>query len=231
MGWDGGEEGANERTGRDIHIYIYANSQHSNGHTGDLLHLREKEKKLEKGARPPIRTQRTTLQSTLLSLTPKSSIHLSKKLSSLSPHPTTTSSLLLSFTDTTTTTAALVIGADGIRSAVRDAAFPDYELHFTGTTIWRTLLRYEEVADLDDRFGTTAWWHAPESHVYFSKVGEGRWEIAARKWEDPEGGGAEGKVSWGVDVGREVVEREFVVSSSFVKGAPDFVLFGLSDVV
>lgn len=204
---------------------------HSNGHTGELLHLREKEKKLEKGARPPIRTQRTTLQSTLLSLTPPSSIHLSKKLSSLSPHPTTTSSLLLSFTDTTTTTAALVIGADGIRSAVRDAAFPDYELHFTGTTIWRTLLRYEEVADLDERFGTTAWWHAPESHVYFSKVGEGRWEIAARKWEDPEGGGAEGKVSWGVDVGREVVEREFVVSSSFVKGAPGFVLFGLLDVV
>jgi salicylate hydroxylase len=67
------------------------------------------------------------------------------------------------------------------------------------------------VKDLDPRFETTAWWHTPTTHVYFSPVGEGLWEIAARAWHDPSTHSAS-KVSWGVPVANAHVESHFTVS-------------------
>ena len=118
----------------------------------------------------------------------------------------------MSFLDGSTEIADLVIGADGIRSVVRDSAWPDYHLKFTGTTIWRTLLPWDAVKDLDPRFSTTAWWHGPTTHVYFSPVGEGLWEIASRAYQDPKIHSAS-KVSWGTPVANEVVESHFKVHS------------------
>lgn len=43
----------------------------------------------------------------------------------------------------------------------------------------------KDVKDLDPRFEITAWWHTPTTHVYFSHIGDGLWEIAARAWDDP----------------------------------------------
>ena len=64
--------------------------------------------------------------------------------------------------------------------------------------------------DLDPRFETTGWWHTPTTHVYFSPVGEGLWEIAARAWHNPAIHSAS-KVSWGVPVANEHVESHFTV--------------------
>jgi salicylate hydroxylase len=47
--------------------------------------------------------------------------------------------------------------------------------------------------------------------VYFSPVGEGLWEIAARAWHDPSTHSAS-KVSWGVPVANAHVESHFTVS-------------------
>ena len=93
---------------------------------------------------------------------------------------------------------------------VRDTAWPDYEIKFTGTTIWRALVRREDLKSLDPRFGTTGWWHTPTTHVYFSPVGEGLWEIATRAWHDPAVHSAS-KVSWGVPVANDHVESHFTV--------------------
>ncbi|KAJ4290933.1 hypothetical protein N0V90_010129 [Kalmusia sp. IMI 367209] len=175
-----------------------------NGRSGEEVHRREK---VSKGsARPSIRTQRTKLQSALLSRIQPGIIKLSKRLIHIEDKGA--SGIHLTFKDGTTTTADLVVGADGIRSVVRDTAFPSYDIKFTGTTIWRTLLHWEDVKDLDERFGTTAWWHTPTTHVYFSPVGEGLWEIAARAWHDPEVHSAS-KVSWGVPITNKHVESHF----------------------
>ncbi|KAL1602806.1 hypothetical protein SLS60_006227 [Paraconiothyrium brasiliense] len=152
--------------------------------------------------------ERTKLQSALLSAVNPGTIKLSKKLVHMEDHGP--AGVTLAFKDGTTTTVDLVVGADGIRSVVRDIAFPSYPdtLKFTGTTIWRTLLPWAAVSDLDPRFSTTAWWHTPTTHVYFSPVGEGLWEIAARAWHDPKVHSAS-KVSWGVPVTNEHVESHF----------------------
>jgi salicylate hydroxylase len=83
-----------------------------NGRSGEELHRREKTR--EGGGRAPIRTQRTKLQSALLSQILPGTIQLSKKLSSITDLGT--AGVQLTFQDTTTATADLVVGADGIRS-------------------------------------------------------------------------------------------------------------------
>ncbi|KAH8677909.1 hypothetical protein BX600DRAFT_493285 [Xylariales sp. PMI_506] len=175
-----------------------------NGRSGEELSRRERPKDYSK--RPSIRTQRTELQSALLAHIDPDILKLSKKLTSVIDKGS--NGVELHFKDGTVATADLVVGADGIRSVVRDAAWSDYEIKFTGTTIWRTLLTVDDVKDLDPRFQITGWWHTPTTHVYFSPVGNGLWEIASRAWHDPEIHSAS-KVSWGVPVDNKHVESHF----------------------
>ncbi|TFK47653.1 FAD/NAD(P)-binding domain-containing protein [Heliocybe sulcata] len=179
-----------------------------NGKTGEVLHRVERTKSEN---RPNIRTQRTKLQSALLSHVRPGIIQLSKRL--LRVIDKVSNGVELQFQDGTVVTADLVIGADGIRSVVRDIAWPGYEIKFTGTTIWRALLPWDDVKDLDPRFGTTAWWHLPTTHVYLSPVGESLGEIAARSWQDPATHSAS-KVSWGVPVTKAHVEAHFTVGNT-----------------
>ncbi|ROV99062.1 hypothetical protein VMCG_06630 [Cytospora schulzeri] len=156
--------------------------------------------------RPTIRTQRTKLQSALLAHVPPGVIQLSKKLEKLVDLGA--EGVELKFVDGTSEKADLVVGADGIRSIVRDSAWPDYPLAFTGTTIWRSLLPLSSLTKHDPRFAHTGWWHLPTSHVYVSPVGEGLGEIAAREYQDPAVHSAS-KVVWGVPVTNEHVESHF----------------------
>ena len=84
-----------------------------NGKTGEEVHRMERGG-LGSGKRPNIRTQRTKLQSALLSHVKPGVIQLSKKLISVSDQGE--DGVELHFQDGTVTTADLVVGADGIRS-------------------------------------------------------------------------------------------------------------------
>lgn len=85
---------------------------HSNGRSGEELHRREKPKSI--AGRAPIRTQRTKLQTALLSRIKPGTIQLSKKL--LRIVNLGAAGVELRFKDGTSATADLVVGADGIRS-------------------------------------------------------------------------------------------------------------------
>ncbi|KUI56264.1 3-hydroxybenzoate 6-hydroxylase [Cytospora mali] len=182
-----------------------------NGRSGAELHQNQRPGDPEWPAgewrvRPTIRTQRTKLQSALLAHVGPGVIQLSKKLDQIVDLGA--KGVELKFADGTTERADLVVGADGIRSIVRDSAWPDYQIAFTGTTIWRALLPLEDLTTQDARFGHTGWWHLPNSHVYFSPVGEGLGEIATREYQDPAVHSAS-KVVWGVPVTNEHVEGHF----------------------
>jgi salicylate hydroxylase len=174
-----------------------------NGRTGEELTRTEKE---DIGSHTSIRTERTHLQAALLKHVKPGVIQYGKKLERI--EDLGEAGVRLNFVDGSIDTADLLVGADGICSVVRDCAWPEYPLKFTGTTIWRALLPRNELKGLDSRFDITGWWHLPSSHVWFSPVSEEYSEIAAREYQDPEIHSAR-KSTWGVPITNEYVESHF----------------------
>ncbi|KAI9825928.1 MAG: hypothetical protein M1819_000447 [Sarea resinae] len=162
----------------------------------------------------PQRVRRTRLQSALLSKVPRGIIQLNKRLVSL--ENLEQGGVRLVFQDGTETIVDLVVGADGIRSVVRENIFPDHSIKFTGTTVWRVLIPATAVAHIPDLPSATSWWHGPAGHVFFcpvdnpAEVGESErlFEIAARNTVDPET--VVGKrLSWGIPATNERVQSHF----------------------
>lgn len=87
------------------------------------MHRREKLRSTKTG-RAPIRTQRTKLQSALLSAIKPGTIKLSKKLVNM--EDVGVAGIKLTFKDGTSATADLVVGADGIRSV--HLLYPKYTM-------------------------------------------------------------------------------------------------------
>ncbi|EXJ94920.1 hypothetical protein A1O1_00038 [Capronia coronata CBS 617.96] len=162
----------------------------------------------------PRRVRRTRLQKALISKVPPGIIKLNKHVSSI--EDLGQDGVRIVFRDGTETTADLVVGADGIRSTIRDSIFPEHKIKFTGTTIFRVLIPQHTIAHIPDLTAATQWWHGPAGHVYHSLVDdpsevpeqERLFEIAARTVVDPETD-AGPKFSWGIPATNEKVESQF----------------------
>ncbi len=76
---------------------------------------------------------------------------------------------LVTFADGSTEDARVVIGADGVRSTVRGALFPDRPLRYSGHTSYRALVDYRLE---DDVQGTTREIWGPGTRFGFSQVGK-----------------------------------------------------------
>jgi salicylate hydroxylase len=76
------------------------------------------------------------------------------------------------FADGTEIEADIVIGADGIHSAVRDSLFGEVAPTFTGCICWRGLVPAEAVSHTDCGRDMTAWW-GPHGHVVHYPVRRG----------------------------------------------------------
>lgn len=174
-----------------------------NGRDGEELTRMER---VGKGRYTSVRVERTQLQAALLKHAKPGVIRYGKKLERI--EDLGKAGVRIYFADGSSDTADLLVGADGICSVVRDGAWSKYPLKFTGTTIWRALLPRKELKTLDPRFDVTGWWHLPTSHVWFSPVGQGLSEIAAREYQDPEIHSVN-KSTWGVPVTNEYVESHF----------------------
>lgn len=76
------------------------------------------------------------------------------------------------FDDGRSAEADIVVGADGIHSAVRDSLFGPVAPHFTGCICWRGLVPREVLADQRHAEEMTAWW-GPHGHVVHYPVRRG----------------------------------------------------------
>jgi len=83
---------------------------------------------------------RGQLQQVLLGEIDERKIHLNKKLTALTHQ--SNQKVTLSFEDGFVTEAYLVIGADGIKSAVRRNIFGDLPLRYSGQTCWRGMTKF-----------------------------------------------------------------------------------------
>lgn len=124
----------------------------------------------------------------------------------------------------------LVIGADGIKSVVRQHIYPDHKLTYTGKIAYRVLIPQEKVAHIEGIPPCSAFWHTPTTHVYTNYLPGGLFEIATRALEGEEFGN---KVQYGQVATREQVVPHYSEYSPIVRQiieAPDswlsFALFG-----
>ncbi|KAJ9194491.1 hypothetical protein DTO164E3_4181 [Paecilomyces variotii] len=203
-----------ELLGADADVKGHLKSQviHRNGLSGELLKQTSPSPLLPLKYHPR-RVRRTRLQGALLKHVPGGIIHLSKRLVSLE---NLQNGVRLLFEDKTSATADLVIGADGIRSVVREHAFPDHKIKFTGTTVWRVLIPKSSISHIPYVSESTSWWHGPSGHAYFSPVddpsetapADEKFEISVRHVVDPEID-KERRFSWGIPATNERVGAHF----------------------
>ncbi|KAH9848937.1 FAD/NAD-P-binding domain-containing protein [Lenzites betulinus] len=174
--------------------------EHRNGRTGELLARRFHNGDPNKP--PAVRIERYKLQNALLSQVPPGVVQLSKKLVGIQEQA---DGVTLEFADGKKQGPFdLVVGADGIRSVVRQYAFPEHKLTYTGKVAYRVLIPQEKVAHLlPDLPHASCFWHTRDTHIYTNVLDNGLFEIATRAVESEEHGN---KVSWG-----QVVPKEQVV--------------------
>ena len=93
---------------------------------------------------------------------------------------------------------------------VREYAFPDHRLSYTGKVAFRTLVPASAVSHIPetDLPRTSTFWHLPDLHVYTDFLDNGLFEIATRA-NLPESHGA--KVSWGQVISKEEVVPHYQV--------------------
>jgi salicylate hydroxylase len=78
----------------------------------------------------------------------------------------------LKFADGTSAEADLVVGADGIHSAVRDSLFGKTPPRFTGCICWRGMVPWDAVKHIPQMHELGAWW-GPHGHVVHYRVRRG----------------------------------------------------------
>jgi salicylate hydroxylase len=112
---------------------------------------------------------RADLHQSLLELVTEGTVHLGKRCLAVDQDP---DAVRLKFDDGTTTAADLVIGADGIRSAVRRVLVDD-EPRYSGHTMYRGLVPADRVPHLAGEPRITIWL-GPGQHCVCYPVSGGR---------------------------------------------------------
>ncbi|KAJ3455849.1 hypothetical protein MRS44_017331 [Fusarium solani] len=149
----------------------------------------------------PCRVNRGKLQKALLREANQNRIRTGAKLANVERLPCGT--LRLIFSDGLTSEVDLLIGADGIRSAVRSFAFPDHSVSYTGMTAYRAVVKASDVKQINGFSKATVFWYGAEGKwVYTTPLDNHDWEITWRIREADDGD----RSTWG----REVSVTKFV---------------------
>ncbi|KAM5536054.1 hypothetical protein V8D89_010312 [Ganoderma adspersum] len=142
----------------------------------------------------------------LVAVVEPQSAHFNKRCVSIVPSSTTPNRLVINFSDRTSHQADVVVGADGIRSTVRDYLLDDGDrrVAFSNTVAYRGLIPYKDLQAAGFRTPVT---QDPACFVGPSKINvvafSARYDIAIGSEELPKG------TSWVEEVTKEAVEKEY----------------------
>ncbi|KAI9731324.1 MAG: hypothetical protein M1834_005227 [Cirrosporium novae-zelandiae] len=129
------------------------------------------------------RFYRAHLQQALLEHVPKDIIHLSKKI--VGAQASEENGVTIAFEDGTTEQADLLIGADGMNSAVRRAFLPSHKLSWTGAIFYRSVFDASLVEDIKDLPPDSTHWWGPTNTFFSSRLGKNKYTTVAAYTLDP----------------------------------------------
>jgi salicylate hydroxylase len=119
---------------------------------------------------PHITIHRADLLAVIAAAFPAERVHLGHRLIGLSDHGDSTEAW---FENGAHIMVDVLVGADGIHSAVRSALFGDEEPAFAGCVAYRGLVPVERIADLALEYGSQSW-VGPGAHFVHYFVSRGR---------------------------------------------------------
>jgi salicylate hydroxylase len=126
-----------------------------NMQTGEFLEMNDRLAAAARFGAPYYTFHRADLLDALAGGLDASSIHLDHRLTGLEEH---TDHSILTFANGARVEASIVIGADGVRSVVRQALYGDDNPTYTGQMVWRALLNGSDVpAEVLEPTGRIQW--------------------------------------------------------------------------
>jgi salicylate hydroxylase len=126
-----------------------------NMQTGEFLELNDRHKAAARYGAPYYTFHRADLLDALASGLDHGAIHLDHRLTGLAER---SDGILLAFANGTEVEAEIVIGADGVRSVIRQALYGDDNPTYTGQMVWRALLNGGDVpAEVLEPTGHIQW--------------------------------------------------------------------------
>lgn len=124
------------------------------------------------------------LQQALASHIDPAHVHFNKTFASVDSVPET-DSLLVAFTDGTKVETDILLGADGIRSAVRQHFVPTSAPKWTGWVAFRTVFDASRVAHIPGALDEAYHWWGPDRTFFSSKLGADLFTIVGGYHGDP----------------------------------------------
>jgi salicylate hydroxylase len=126
-----------------------------NMQTGEFLEFNDRHKAAARYGAPYYTFHRADLLDALASGLDRSAIHLGHRLTGLEER---SDRVMLAFANGTQVAAETVIGADGIRSVIRQALYGNDNPNYTGQMVWRALLNGSDVPEeVLEPMGHTQW--------------------------------------------------------------------------
>jgi salicylate hydroxylase len=183
------------------------------------------------------RIYRADLQKVLLAHLPTSSIHLGKAFSTVE-FSDANDDLILTFADGSSATADILLGADGINSAVRRHFVDGSDAKWTGWVAFRSVFDVKLLKGLDTELEEANHWWGPDRTFFASRLGKQLFTIVGGHYSDPDAPDAPYKdTNWNsagnVDVLREYykewhpVVRKMVAASPYTRQYPNMAAPGL----
>ncbi|OQE22143.1 hypothetical protein PENFLA_c013G09894 [Penicillium flavigenum] len=140
------------------------------------------------------RFHRGHLHSALCEHVPRESIHLGKRIARTEVDQ---DSVSLYFEDGSSAHGDILIGADGIRSSVRQSFIPDYKLRFSGKVFMRATFDASLLeGKIPDLPADSIHWWGPKDNFFASRLGKDQYTTVGA-YDDPRSAGeVEKSISW-----------------------------------
>ncbi|CZR65806.1 related to salicylate 1-monooxygenase [Phialocephala subalpina] len=129
------------------------------------------------------RYHRGHLHGALLDNVPKEMIHLGKKAVGVDVFG---DGVTLRFEDGTTAQADILIGADGLKSAVRQFFVPDFKLLWSGWTAYRTCFDASLTKSIPNLPEDSIHWWGTTTSFFSSKLGKNSYTVVGSIFVDPD---------------------------------------------